>query len=439
MSVVRHSVYIFALVAPLGSLTAQAVPPPPDSVPSSAYLSLLPEGPEKRAFILDCTGCHQFHKGIAFLNGESRSRDSWHEAVARMLAYTANFPVISEKRDPAATADWLIKHLPDPSELSLRPASLPARGEVTEYAYPVPQDLPHDLIVDANGRVVVTGMNTHQMQVLDPSSGAWEAEDIPVSQANPRALEIDDAGTWWVLLGNPQAIARKDGATGEWTSYTVGMYPHSIALDPQGRAWFNGHFTKDPPLLGYVDPGDGSVRTYEAPRNPDYLEGSGPIPYGLRILPDGEAWVTELHGNRIVGFDPGTGAFRAFVMPTAASGPRRPDADADGRLWIPEYATNILARFDRESESFAEYELPIPDALPYVVRVDRTRNIVWIGTGAADALIAFDIPTESFTVYPLPTTGTLVRHIDIDERSGDVWAAYAASPGIPAKVARLRP
>ncbi len=32
-----------------------------------------------------------------------------------------------------------------------------------------------------------------------------------------------------------------------------------------------------------------------------------------------------------------------------------------------------------------------------------------------------------------------MRHIDVDETTGEVWAAYGASPGIQAKIARIRP
>jgi streptogramin lyase len=51
----------------------------------------------------------------------------------------------------------------------------------------------------------------------------------------------------------------------------------------------------------------------------------------------------------------------------------------------------------------------------------------------------FDPETERFSVYPLPSRGALVRHIAVDPRNGDVWAAYGASPGIPAEIARIRP
>jgi streptogramin lyase len=55
-----------------------------------------------------------------------------------------------------------------------------------------------------------------------------------------------------------------------------------------------------------------------------------------------------------------------------------------------------------------------------------------------DAVLSFEPRTRRFVVYELPTSGALVRHIAIDPRTRDVWLAYGASPGIPARVARLR-
>ena len=43
-----------------------------------------------------------------------------------------------------------------------------------------------------------------------------------------------------------------------------------------------------------------------------------------------------------------------------------------------------------------------------------------------------------FETFPLPSRGALVRHLAVDPNSGAVWLAYGASPGIPARVARVR-
>lgn len=432
-----------AVTLPLAVGAARPAPrapaPPVDSLPpSAAWLALLPEGEEKRQFVLDCTGCHQLDERIARPGGAPRSRADWEARTAQMLqmagAHTG-FPVIAATRDPARTADWLAEHLVGAPEAAPRPA-LPAGAEVTEFAIPEPRDLPHDLAVQADGRVVITGMFTDRMYLLDPATGAMETEAVPVPRANPRALEIDGAGNWWVLLGAPGRVARRTPA-GEWRSWEVGMYAHESRIDARGRVWYNGHFSRDPEVIGYLDPATGETRSYPVPTHPDAAV-TGPIPYGLRVAPDGAVWGTELHGNRVFRFDPEAERFRLLTLPTSYSGPRRPAFDAAGDLWIPGYASNRLIRVRGGSMEVTEFPLPIADALPYVVEVDPRRGTVWIGTGAADALLAFDPAAERFTVYPLPSRGAMVRHLAVDARTGDVWAAYGASPGIAARVARLR-
>lgn len=410
---------------------------------SSGWLGLLPDGVEKRRFILDCTGCHVFDGTIALPGDTARSRESWHERVQQMVGFAGagtSFPVISAERDAASTASWLsetVRAVPR----SVRTAALPEGASVREYAYPPPGDLPHDLVVDGDGRVTITGMFTHRLWALDPATGEFTEEPIDAggTASNPRAIDIDAEGGLWVVLGAPTTLARRDPDSGAWTSWQVGMYPHSVALDERGRAWFNGHFTRDPPRWGYVRAGDPQVVTFDVPITPELAAGTGPMPYGLRVAPDGAIWGTELLGNRLIRLRPEDGSFTVWDMPTPHSGPRRPDVGPDGIVWVPEYANNRLARFDPATGEFAGYVLPVPDALPYVVRVDNTRGTVWIGTNAADAIFSFDPATERFTTYTLPTTGALVRHIDIDEETGEVWAAYGASPGIQAKIARIRP
>ncbi|MFW6079723.1 MAG: hypothetical protein ACODAE_08885, partial [Gemmatimonadota bacterium] len=214
---------------------------------SVELLGLLPDGHEKRRFLLDCTGCHRMDMAHAFPDGRVRSRAEWREVVERMLSYAgwrSDFPVISAGRDPAATAEWLVRHwsdLPTAARAGTRTAAVDtAAAEVREYPYPHPTDLPHDLAVDDDGQVIITGMFTHRMLVLDPADGEYRDVPIPVPEANPRALDLDEDGDWWVLLGAPNRVARYDPVADEWRSWDIGLYGHSIRPDRQGRTWFNG-------------------------------------------------------------------------------------------------------------------------------------------------------------------------------------------------------
>ncbi len=426
------------------SASPNASPPAgaPDTLPTSArWLNLLPDGETKRRFMLDCTGCHQFDARMTRPAGKPRTESEWRTAVARMLGYagpTTGFPVISAAQVPAATARWLAVSLGERAPVAAPAAPREVSGEVTEYLLPGPQDLPHDVAVDSAGQVVVTGMFTHAMYVLDSTSGTFSTVPISVESANPRALEIDRSGRWWAVLGNPGLVARYDGTS--WVTFEVGMYAHSIALDSTGSAWVNGHFTRDPEVIAQIRP-DGSVRRVELPLHPELGKApGGPIPYEIRAAPNGTIWMSELQGNRLISLDPATGKSAAYDLPTPFSGPRRFDIDREGVLWIPAYSAGSLVRFDPGTGAFREYPLPMRDALPYVARIDHGTGTVWIGTGAADALVAFTPATGEFRVAPLPSRGALVRHLSIDPRNHDVWLAYGESPGkLSARIARFRP
>jgi virginiamycin B lyase len=420
----------------IASLAAQA-----DPGLSSGWLGQLPDGETKREFILDCTGCHQFDEKTARINGRPRSEPEWVEAITRMLGYAgarSAFPVISADRDANQTAAWLVKHLGPRQIRAPRPAN-DARAQITEFLMPEPQDLPHDVAVEPSGTVLVTGMFTHQLYRIDPASGRVDRIPIPTPSANPRAIETDSLGQPWLVLGSPKKLATMT-ADSQWRTFDVGMYPHSLALDRVGRVWFNGHFTHSPELIGSVDAASGKVETHEVPAHPTLGKGpGGPIPYELRVGPDGRVWGSELLGNRIFVFTPATRRFEVFPLPLPHSGPRRLDVDAKGIVWIPAYAANLLLRFDPETRKFSEIPLPIPDAVPYIIRVDPRSGALWIGTGAADALLRYDPASGKFESYPMPSRGAMIRHLAIDPRRGTVWAAYGASPGIPARIARVQP
>lgn len=345
---------------------------------SHEWLGMLPDGEPKRAFILDCTGCHQLDSVRALVAGRPRTETEWVDATSRMLAYagaTTGFPVIAADRDAAGTGAWLARHL------AARPATrttcdrpMPAGAQVTEFPMPQAQDLPHDVAVDGSGRVLVTGMFSHTLYTLDTTNGRFVEVPIPVERANPRALDLDAAGDWWAVLGSPRKVARYSPRTGAWRDWDVGMYAHSLAPDARGRVWFNGHFTRAPEQIGYVDPAAG-VTTIDVPPHPTMAQApGGPIPYEIRVAPNGHVWMSELQGNRIIGYNPDTRTFAVHDLPTPRSGPRRFDIDAAGMLWIPTYSATTCCASTR----------PAPRS-PHSPCPSRTRCPMWCASIPAPA------------------------------------------------------
>jgi streptogramin lyase len=410
---------------------------------SAAWLALLPNTEQRRRLTLDCTGCHQFDETRTRKDGAPRSVSQWAADVQRMLGYAgpnSSFPVISAWAE-GPVAEWLVEGLAGRTAArGSGGAEFATDAVITEYDFPVAGDLPHDLAIERSGRIVVTGMFSHAMYRLDPDRATFERIEIPVPQANPRAVELDDAGNWWVLLGGPGKVGRYDVGTAAWRFFDIGMYPHSIALGADGMVWFNGHFTRDPEQIGRIDPASGQVQIFDLPAHRSLRSvPGGPIPYEQRVGPDGRVWISELQGNRMIAFDPRTRRSATYALPTPWSGPRRFDIDAAGIVWIPAYAANALVRLDPVTGEFTEIPMPVPGATPYIARVEPSSGDVWIGTSAADAVFRYDPAAGTFATYPLASQGALIRHLVIDPVRGDVWLAYGASPGrIPARVARIR-
>jgi virginiamycin B lyase len=427
---------IGALVAACRAQAPEAAARPQGAAPadtstalvSADWLATLPEGEEKRWLVLQCTGCHAIDDTILMVDGSPRTRASWVESIRRMMAFSGadtDFPILSRSLDPEAMTDFLVEHAPTAIPAA-RPIPMSAQWEVREYPLPA-DDVPHDVAIDSAGRVIVTGMATHRMYVLDPGSAAFREVAIPVENANPRAVEIGPGGEWWVVLGYPEKLARYEPDTEAWSTWDLGVYPHEIALDADGRVWFNGHFTRDPEILGYFDPATEEIRAFEIPFGP-LADGGSTIPYGLRVDAAGKVWMTQLFGNRLVELDPATGELAGHVLPQPESGPRRHDVGPDGRIWIPAFARGAIAAFDPATGAFDEFPFPLPDALPYVARVDPRSGAVWVGTGAAGVVARLDPATRAFELVPLPSRAPLLRHLAIDPRTGDVWGAASAFP-----------
>lgn len=406
-------------------------------VSGAEWLSLLPDDEATRQFILDCQGCHQLGWPRQAYNGWPTA-GQWETSIEKMHGFygpRSGFPIIGPMDIPQ-TAAWLAQVLTDDATPP-RPLSISAEAQamrLTEYDFPGIG--PHDLVLDGNGQVIVTGMFSDDMYALDPVSGEFTRYDLPPN-ANPRAVELDAQGAWWIVFGSPNQIAQFDPQTEELTTYSIGMYAHSIAIDSADNAWANGHFLANPGKVVRINPQDGTRQVFDIPDNNSSNRTGLPISYDLRIDANDVVWGSDLNWNRIYKLEPQTGAVTHYELPNSTSGPRRFDFDADGNLWIPEFSGGRLAMFNPDSETFTEWATPTKNAEPYVVKVDQERNVVWVGYAAANRVARFDPVSETFVEYPLPTQFALIRHMAIDEATGDVWFSYHHVPTAQDMVARL--
>ncbi|MGH3442455.1 MAG: nitroreductase family deazaflavin-dependent oxidoreductase [Nitriliruptorales bacterium] len=160
------------------------------------------------------------------------------------------------------------------------------------------------------------------------------------------------------------------------------------------------------------------MAVHDAPR--------GRGPYGITTTPDGSVFYASLAGSHIATIA-ADGSASVVEPPTADQGARRVWADSRGAVWVAEWNSGNLSRYEPESGAWTTWRLPGDDPAVYAVFVDD-RDIVWATDFGSNSIVRFDPATEAFDVYPLPHDPGEVRQVH--GRPGEVWGAESAADNL---------
>lgn len=415
------------------------------NAPSSAWLAQLPDGLMKRKFIVNCGTCHEFSHTRIYKDGKIRDQEHWTQAITLMKAMDV-YSLIPPELDTARYARWLSEAF-TPKRISAMKPATGASGQsipdavITEYALPRADELPHDIALGPDKRLWITGFWHSEMLALDSATGKVEAFPVTLpgqteAPAQVRALQLDGSGKFWVVLGGSKSVAHFDPISHQFQSYPIDMYAHDVVIDSKGDVWFNDYFSK-PEQIGRLSASGGPIKKFALPSS-NMTEAEGkPLPYGLQVDREDRLWSTQLAGNTMVRFDITTGESKLYRFPVPYSGPRRHAVGLDGAIWVPEFATGYLDRFDPKTEKFQRFSLGNPTLGAYAIAIDPKSGKIWIAAALASALMRFDPATQKTEVFPLPTEPAYMRHLAVDPDTGDVWSAYSSLPTAVPKVVRL--
>ena len=289
-----------------------------------------------------------------------------------------------------------------------------ARADIQVQVYPLPSGAGvHDVAPspEPNGPVWYTAQRQGTLGKLDPVSG--RVEQIPLgADSAPHGVIIGPDGAPWVTDGGLNAIVRVDPKT-----HAIRTFPlpeargyvnlNTATFDRQGHVWFTGQNG----VYGRVDPGSGEVQVWDAPRG----RGS----YGMTTTPDGQVFYASLAGSHIVQIDLASAAATVIEPPTANQGARRVWSDSKGNIWVSEWNSGNVSRFDPKTKSWQTWKLPGERPRTYAVYVDEN-DAVWLSEWSANAVVRFDPETQKFRSFPSDKSGANVRQIL--GRKGEVWA-----------------
>ena len=278
---------------------------------------------------------------------------------------------------------------------------------------------PHDVAADANGFVWYTAQYDGKLGRIDPKTG--EIVLIPLlAGSKPHGVIIGPDGAPWLTDSGTNSILRVDPKTHDVKSWQLpGNRPNAAlntaAFDKRGRIWFTGQRG----FYGVLDPETGIMKVHDAPR--------GIGPYGITATPSGDIYYVSLAGSYLGRVDIETGEVTAIAPPRPESGTRRVWSDSKGRLYVSEWETGFLSRYDPATKTWKSWRAPAENPHLYAVYVDE-RDKVWVSEWDSNSVMRFDPATEKFQVFPNDRENANVRQIN--GRKGEVWVPYSAASRI---------
>ena len=299
--------------------------------------------------------------------------------------------------------------------------AVPALAQVTVQEYPVPSGhRVHDVWADATpgGPVWISAQGSGNLGILDPKSG--RIEFVPLGRGSaPHGVVADAGGAPWLTDGGQNALVRVDPKT-----RAVKVFPlpegsayanlNTAIFDAKGVHWFTGQSG----VYGRLDPRSGKVELFDAPK--------GRGPYGIHATPDGTVYYASLAGSFVGKINP-DGSTTVIQPPTPRQGARRVWSDSKGDVWVAEWNSGNLSRYQPKSGSWQTWKAPGNDPHVYAVYVDETDK-VWAAEWTAQVMLRFDPASEKFESFKSSSNRPNVRQIH--GRKGEVWTPESGADKI---------
>lgn len=271
---------------------------------------------------------------------------------------------------------------------------------------------------------------------LDPRTGVFTSYPTPNPDWSPHGIVVDpvepERYVWWA--GRGVDVARLDTTTGEMKGYGDTENPmrwggHTPVFDSKGDLWWT-LIAKD--QLGKWERATDQVKRWSIPTK-------GGRPYGVLVDHEDNIWLAEFYTCKVARFNPATEAFTEFESPSAPCSLRRLGLDSKGTIWYGAFSTGMLGKLDPATGEMEEYKIG-RFSEPYEAWADPDDRIWITDGGQGGMLVRFDPVTETFTYYPSPQRSDMPKMAIT--REGAIWysnRSLASSGQGPATVGVLYP
>jgi virginiamycin B lyase len=206
--------------------------------------------------------------------------------------------------------------------------------------------------------------------------------------------------------------------------------PLAITVDSSGRVWFT---ESNASKLGMFDPVSGTFKEFKVPSVGDM--------WGIVADQDGHLWMTQYAGRgsvnpggtivqggtgRLVSFDEASRNFTSITVPGNGSFPMRITVDEENRVWFTEFLGGKIGEYDQYSKRLREYSLPNNFSGPADLSFDKN-GLLWFTEAYSQRVGTFDVGRHSFSEYNLSVEtppGVVGSPVGLAvDHEGKVWVA----------------
>ena len=290
--------------------------------------------------------------------------------------------------------------------------------EIREWEVPYPNSGPRDPFAESETSVWFVGQRSGYLAHLDVETGEFQKIDLHAG-SGPHNLIVGSDGAVWYAGNRKGLIGRYDPATGDIEEIPMpdkaARDPHTLVFDANEKnIWFtvqNGN------MIGRLN-----IESHQVDLVPSATKNSRP--YGIKVAPNGSAWVALFGTNKLAHIDPASLALTEIELPRPGALPRRLEITRDGRVWYVDFLGGRLGVYEPDSGSFREWPMPQgAKAQPYGMASDEQGRIWLVATGVRpNVFMGFDPATEKFFgATDVPSGGGSVRHMHYHAPSGAVW------------------
>jgi len=301
---------------------------------------------------------------------------------------------------------YLYVRSPAPAVQTVQTVQVKAQSNPFLLEYPTPdaEALPNAIAVDSGGNVWTVLQNRTELVEFTPATSSFKTFPFPLPEGTKVmtwGLTVDDSRHLvWVADETSDVIwcfNMTSSIFRETAIPTVGATPFQIVLDSRGNAWFT-EFVGDKigtiSILGVLT------------ETPIPVVGN---PTGIAIDAQGRIWFNLLQTGGVsdlyyVGSYYG-GSFSFYNLTNRVDTPVGIAVDSGGHVWLTQHGASLLSEYYPATGEIKTFSTSIPRvgaSLPYFVYVDQANGNVWFNEHYGNAIGEFDASTDQMVEYHIP-------------------------------------